>query len=91
MKKVYKEGTIRDNELILGIDAYSVARLKYFMYKDGIAVLTKQPSSYYSHLIYYVIKEKLFGEAIDSKDIISLGQSDIEELNYVKGTDINKF
>lgn len=91
MKKVYKEGTIRDKELILGIDTYSVNRLKYFMDKDGVAVLTKQPSRYYSHLNYYVIRERLFGEAIDSKDIRCLGQPDLEDLNYVKGTDINKF
>lgn len=91
MKKLYKEGTIRDNELILGITLHSVESLKYYMNKTGIEVLTNQPSFYYNLVEYVVVREKLFDKAVQSDDLRILSQQKVEDLNYVKTTDQAKF
>ena len=91
MKNLYKEGTIFDNELILGIDSKSVVRVKFFVDGDGIEVLTRPSYQYFNYVDYYVIKEKLFGKAVLDTDIRWLYQLDVETLHYVRGLDIDKF
>lgn len=91
MKNLYKEGTIFDNELILGIDSKSVVRVKFFVDGDGIEALTRQTYLYFNYVKYYVIKENLFGKAVLDTDISCLGQLDLETLHYVRGLDTDKF
>ena len=91
MKNLYKEGTIFDNELILGIDSKSVVRVKFFVDGDGIEALTRPSYQYFNYVKYYVIKENLFGKAALDTDIRCLGQLDLETLHYVRGLDIDKF